>query len=136
MPAHSWATPTQLEFLNNRRVEFGNAQLEKKLPAFWVNVYRDFFAQWPTPASEIVDDDEDRSRKKKGKKTHSKPSPSEIENVTLEAWVEKRKTVGFVFENNWTTDSEITYRASITGLTITACIKGNAPERSTESRLR
>jgi hypothetical protein len=87
MPAHSWASPPQLEFLNDRRLEFSNAQREKRLTSFWPTIYHDFFALWPDRASEILPDAESVSKKKK--KKVAKVNDTE----TKEEWIEKRKNV-------------------------------------------
>jgi flagellar motor protein MotB len=87
MPAQSWATPAQLAFLNDKRVEFANAQREKRLAAFWPSIYHDFFAIWTDRASEILPDTEDASKKKK--KKVAKVDEAETE----EQWIDRRKNV-------------------------------------------
>ncbi len=87
MPAHSWASPPQLEFLNDRRLDFSNAQREKRLTNFWPTIYHDFFALWPNRASKILPDAESVSKKKKKK-------VAKVENTeTEEEWIDKRKNV-------------------------------------------
>lgn len=88
MPAHSWATQAQLEFLNNKRLDFSSAQREKRLPAFWPAVYQDFFALWPNRASETVPEAEGASKKKK-----KAPAVPDGEAETEEEWINKRKNV-------------------------------------------
>jgi len=89
MPAQSWTTPTQLEFLNEKRLEFSSAQREKRLPAFWPAIYHDFFALWPNRASEIMPDAEGASSKKKKKKLSKADEVAETE----EEWINRRKNV-------------------------------------------
>ena len=90
MPAQSWATPAQLDFLYSKRVDFSNAQREKRLPAFWSAIYQEFFALWPNQASEIVPMPEDTLKKKK-KKAPTVRADEEI--MTEEKWLERRKSV-------------------------------------------
>src|SRR5258708_4951314 len=54
MPALPWATEAQLQFLNSKRVEFSNAQVERRLGTFWPVVYAEFFTQWPNKAAEVA----------------------------------------------------------------------------------
>jgi hypothetical protein len=83
MPAQTWANSEQLEWLKAQRVGFAQAQEEKKLPAFWVDVNRQFFARWPDQASEI---ETDTGGKRKGKEKEILPeSPAD--------WVKNRKKV-------------------------------------------
>jgi len=89
MPAHSWATPVQLEFLNSKHVEFASAQREKRLPTFWPAIYSDSFALWPNQASEVVPEPEGTSKKKK-----RASAAAEMGGETEEEWIEKRKNVG------------------------------------------
>ena len=88
MPAVPWASPTQLEFLNSRLLEFASAQNEKRLPAFWPAVYNDFFKLWPNQASEIVPMDEVVSKKRK-----TALETAGIQDMAEEEWVQNRKTV-------------------------------------------
>lgn len=88
MPAHSWATTAQLDFLNSKRIEFASAQREKRLPAFWPAIYKDFFALWPDQASEVVPEPEGSSKKKK-----KAPAVADLGAVTEEEWIERRKNV-------------------------------------------
>jgi hypothetical protein len=90
MPAHSWATQAQLQFLNSKRVGFANAQNERKLPAFWPDIYQEFFAQWPDQASEMASTSEGTSKNKKKKASAAKTEDVEL---THDDWVTKRKTV-------------------------------------------
>ncbi len=92
MPAYSWAIPAQLDFLNNKRLEFASAQREKRLTAFWPAVYQEFFALWPDRASEIVPEPEGTSKKKKKNKRSSTTS-ADVKPETEDEWVEKRKNV-------------------------------------------
>jgi len=90
MPAHAWGTQAQLQFLNSKRVSFANAQNERKLAAFWPDIYQEFFAQWPDQASEIVSESEGSSKTKKKKALAAK---TEDVKLTQEDWVTKQKTV-------------------------------------------
>lgn len=78
----------QLEFLNDKRLEFSNAQREKRLANFWTAIYHDFFALWPNRASEIVPELDGASKKKK-----KKVSKEDDEAETEEEWIDKRKNV-------------------------------------------
>lgn len=51
MAPRYWATPEQLIFLRSNITVFHTAQLDHKVPAFWVHIDREFFNQWP----EVVD---------------------------------------------------------------------------------
>ncbi len=95
MPAHSWATPAQLEFLKDKRLDFSNAQREKRLAAFWPAIYHDFFALWPNRASEVLAEEDGASKKKK---KVSKVDGTETE----EGWIEKRKNVREYNKSRWT----------------------------------
>jgi hypothetical protein len=90
MSAQPWATPAQLEFLYSKRVDFSNAQREKRLPGFWPAMYQEFFALWPNQESEITPMPEDTKKKKK-KKGPTVWADEEIK--TEEEWVEMRKSV-------------------------------------------
>jgi len=91
MPTGPWATSEQLQWLNSQRVAFSQAQELKKLPAFWVNVNREFFTRWPDQASEIESHSESRdgSKNKKKRKGQSKKRVFESQAE----WVEERKKV-------------------------------------------
>ena len=88
MPAQSWANPAQLVFLNEKRLAFSNAQREKRLAAFWPDIYHNFFALWPNRASEIMPDSDGASKKKKKKVPEAKE-----EEETEEKWIDRRKNV-------------------------------------------
>jgi hypothetical protein len=90
MPQGPWATSEQLVWLKSQRVAFAQAQETKKLPAFWVDVNREFFTRWPDQASEIetASTSNDDGNNKKRKKVHSK----RVFDTTAE-WVEERKKV-------------------------------------------
>ncbi|KAF8806034.1 hypothetical protein BYT27DRAFT_7257457 [Phlegmacium glaucopus] len=74
MPAPSWATPIQKEFLLARQIDFSQAQANKKLSTFWVGLYRNFFVRWPDQASKSVDptvEGQQPEKKKQKKKNKS-----------------------------------------------------------------
>jgi hypothetical protein len=88
MPQGPWATTEQLEWLKSQRVAFAQAQESKKLPAFWVDVNREFFTRWPNQDSEIETNSNDDGNNKRRKKVQSKRVYE-----TLAEWVEERKKV-------------------------------------------
>lgn len=89
MPTGPWATSEQLEWLNNQRVLFAQAQEAKKLRAFWVDVNREFFLRWPDQESEVVEtNSNDDGDNKKRKKVQAKRVFE-----TKAEWVEERKKV-------------------------------------------
>ncbi|KAG5651242.1 hypothetical protein H0H81_009338, partial [Sphagnurus paluster] len=79
MVGTSWASPSQREFLVARLPAFATAQASKSLPAFWVEVHRDFFAHWPDPNSEVTEDNNlpADGKAKKGKKKEKTLPPFE-----------------------------------------------------------
>jgi hypothetical protein len=85
MPTGLWVTSEQLEWLNNQRVAFAQAQESKKLPAFWADINHDFFICWPDQASEIETNTTDNGNNKRQKSKH-------IFETTAE-WVEEWKKV-------------------------------------------
>ena len=97
MPTAPWATPPQLIFLEGRRGAFSDAQASKTLPAFWAEIRRDFFLQWPDQTAEAqckINTPANSSEKstKKKKKVHV-VSPSESDMVSHDEWVANRKNV-------------------------------------------
>lgn len=111
MPAHSWATHEQLQFLLSRRGDFANAQsaVPKQLNEFWKNIERDFFLQWPDQAAEAIsrsklienegpDLFQKKKRKKKTKVTQSPPLMTMP--MSHAEWVEGRKHVFSTFLSN------------------------------------
>jgi hypothetical protein len=56
MPAHSWATHEQIQFLRSCCADFANAQsaVPKQLNEFWKIIEQDFFLQWPDQAAEAI----------------------------------------------------------------------------------
>jgi hypothetical protein len=103
MPAHSWATHEQIQFLRSRRADFANAQsaVPKQLNEFWKNIERDFFLQWPDQAAEAIsrsklieNDGHDMFQKKKRKKTKATtPATDMVMPISHADWVEARKHV-------------------------------------------
>lgn len=75
MPAQSWANPDQKVFLKSRALAFAQAQNEKKLAQFWVDVCKDFFAQWPTPQSERLSKSLSTKNKRKKKRGNNSEEP-------------------------------------------------------------
>ena len=85
MPAHSWATQEQLQFLCSCHASFANTQsaVPKQLSEFWKNIEQDFFLQWPDQAAEgisrskLIETDEghDMFQKKKQKKKTKATTP-------------------------------------------------------------
>lgn len=95
MPTAPWATPRQLIFLEGRRGAFSDAQASKTLPAFWAEIKREFFIQWPDQTAEAqckINTPANSSEKstKKKKKVHV-VSPSVM--VSHDEWVANRKNV-------------------------------------------
>lgn len=107
MPAHSWATQEQLQFLRSRRADFANAQsaVPKQLNEFWKNIERDFFLQWPDQQAEAIsrskliekNEGHDMFQKKKRKKKTKATSPGSPSAMVMPMshaeWVEARKHV-------------------------------------------
>ena len=100
MPTAPWATAIQLEFLKGRRGDFSAAQESKTLPAFWADIYHDFFIRWPNWAAEVqsVNDivdipDESSNKKKTKKKAKLVSAPTAAAPESHEAWVSGRKNV-------------------------------------------
>jgi hypothetical protein len=103
MPAHSWATHEQLQFLRSRRADFASAQsaVPKQLNEFWKNIERDFFLQWPDQAAEAIsrsklieNEGHDMFQKKKRKKkTKATTPPAMMMPMSEEEWVKTRKHV-------------------------------------------
>ena len=77
MAGSTWTNPDQVVFLSQRLVPFVEAQNAKTLTAFWTDIWRDFFRQWPTPDSESVPNGLDptwngeQKASKKRKKNHT-----------------------------------------------------------------
>ena len=95
MPTAPWATAHQFIFLEGRHGVFSNVQASKTLPAFWAEIKRDFFIQWPDQAAEAqckINTPANSSEKstKKKKKVHV-VSPSVT--VSHDEWVANRKNV-------------------------------------------
>ncbi|KAF8798553.1 hypothetical protein BYT27DRAFT_7264696 [Phlegmacium glaucopus] len=101
MPAPSWATPIQKEFLLARRIDFSQAQANKKLSTFWVGLYRDFFVRWPDQASESVDPTvEGQQPEKKKQKKKNKSSDLPVVELSHDKWVSMRKNNIYNWYNN------------------------------------
>jgi hypothetical protein len=82
-----WANAAQLEFLNKRKQDFKAAQKEKRLPAFWTDLHRDFFAQWDSPESEVVAEEDAPKKRKRSRVLKEESFP------TVETWIADRKQV-------------------------------------------
>lgn len=85
-----WATPAQLEFLNQRKAEFKTAQKEKRLSVFWDILHRDFFAMWDSPEAEALSGavpEEGSKQKRKRSRTIKE------ETLTVDEWITDRKHV-------------------------------------------
>jgi hypothetical protein len=87
-----WATPAQLEFLNQRKTEFKAAQKEKRLSVFWDHLHRDFFAMWDSPEAEALSGaavpEDDSKQKRKCSRL-----PKEETFLTVDEWITDRKHV-------------------------------------------
>jgi hypothetical protein len=104
MVGSTWTNPDQVVFLNDRLIDFVEAQNGKTLTAFWTTIVRDFFLQWPTPDSELVPNGLDPNwngtqktskKKKKSQKTEETVTPEEKVNSTVDTskWVGLRREV-------------------------------------------
>jgi hypothetical protein len=104
MVGSTWTNPDQVVFLNNRLINFVEAQNSKNVTAFWTTIWRDFFLQWPTPDSELIPNGlepswngaQKTSKKKKTDKTKEMVAPEAKISVTdadISKWVGLRREV-------------------------------------------
>jgi hypothetical protein len=100
MVGSTWTNPDQVVFLNNRLIDFVEAQNGKTLTAFWTTIGRDFFLQWPTPESELVSNGLDPSwngvqkTSKKKKKSHNMEETSVTPEAKVNTDADMSKWVG------------------------------------------
>ena len=91
MVGSTWTNPDQVAFLTARLGKFVEAQGSKTLTTFWTNIYREFFAQWPTPESEMIsvglDPDWDGSQKTSKRKKKQPDTTSSTATPSSEKWV-------------------------------------------------
>jgi hypothetical protein len=134
MPTGPWATSEQLEWLKSQRVAFAQAQESKKLPAFWVDINREFFTCWPDQASEIEtnsasgsNDDGNNKRRKKGQ------SSKRVFETTAE-WVEERKKVCYVFIQQLTVLIDVSSKSIYGSITMVSIGVIVDREKSKQSR--
>src|SRR5271168_2571525 len=98
MPSTPWATHPQLVFLESRLTDFLKAQGSKNLPAFWIEVKRDFFIRWPDQTAEAESSKidplcaESSKKSKKASKKREEAPPNRAPQTHYD-WVVNRKTV-------------------------------------------
>ena len=97
MVGSTWTNPDQVAFLTARLGSFVEAQGSKTLAMFWTNIYREFFAQWPTPESEMnpvgLDPDWDGSQKISKRKKKQPEATDSTVTPSGENWVRIRREV-------------------------------------------
>ena len=101
MAGSTWTNPDQVVFLTKRLIVFVVAQDDKTLPAFWTEIFREFFLQWPTPNSELVPNGLDPDwtggpkMSKKKKKTSEVTATAAVPSIetNLSKWLSLRREV-------------------------------------------
>jgi hypothetical protein len=76
MPKKAWATKDQISWLMSQLPEFRAAQETKAVPDFFIDLYAEFFKQWPLPAPTMEEIAEAKGEEEQAKTAKRKANES------------------------------------------------------------